>query len=88
MESVSLLKSGRMKAGKVTLLPGEEIGEHVTERREEILLIRKGSGILLADGKSIQLKEGDVHHIPEGVRHNVKNQSQGRLEYIYIVALF
>jgi len=35
-----------LKAGRVTLEPGEEVGEHVTESRQEVIIVLKGSGIL------------------------------------------
>ena len=46
MESESLLKpplSKQLKSGKVTLFPGEDVGEHITSKREEIIIVIKGN---------------------------------------------
>jgi len=47
-----------MKSARVILSPGEEIGEHVTENREEILLILRGEGSLVRSGQEIPIREG------------------------------
>lgn len=75
-----------MKASKVLLSPGEEVGEHITEDREEVIIILKGEGILIDGGIRIPLKEGQAHHIKQDTRHNVKNISPMELEYIYVVS--
>jgi len=77
-----------LKSGRVTLEPGEEIGEHVTDRREELLVVLSGSAVIEKEGKMFALNKGETHYIPEGIRHNVKNLSSETLEYIYIVSLF
>ena len=79
-------ESQKLKAGRITLSPGEEIGEHVTEKREEILIVLKGTVTLMKEGETIQLREGETHFIKEGVRHNTKNETQTPLEYIYVVS--
>ncbi len=76
-----------LKSSKVILLPNEEVGEHVTDRREEIIIILKGAATLFEEGKIIGLNEGEAHYIKEGVRHNIKNDSDEVLEYIYVVGL-
>lgn len=90
MKTIPLIKpsqSSFLKAAKVLLSPGEEVGEHVTEGREEIIIVLKGEGILLKGEASVPLKEGRVHHIRENTRHNVKNTSARELEYVYVVSL-
>ena len=81
-------ESRLLKSGRVTLAPGEDIGEHVTEKREELILILKGEAVVEKEGELIQLKHGQAHFIPEGKKHNVRNNSDKELEYIYIVTLF
>ena len=75
-----------LKAGRVTLGPGEEVGEHITKRREEIVIVLKGAGSLIREGKETPIKEGDVHYVGENIRHNVKSSS-GTLEYVYVVSM-
>ncbi len=75
-----------LKAGRIALGPGEEVGEHVTEGREEIIIVLKGSGSLVRAGKEIPIKEGEVHYVGENVRHNVRGGPEGT-EYVYLVNL-
>jgi mannose-6-phosphate isomerase-like protein (cupin superfamily) len=84
---VSPPQSRRLKSAKITLSPGEEIGEHITENREEIILVLRGEGILIDEGICIPLKGGHVHHIKQNSKHNVKNTSSKDLEYVYVVSL-
>ena len=87
METHVLVQGGnRIKASRVRLSPGEEIGEHRTEGREEIIIILKGEAVLIKEESSTRMKEGDIHHIGEGVLHNVRNESANELEYVYVVA--
>lgn len=91
MSSDSIIKppvSRSLKGGRVSLAPGEEIGEHVTDDKEELLIILEGTATLKKAGHTVMLKKGDAHFIPEGVTHNVINSSEDVLEYIYVVSLF
>ena len=91
MKTESLIKppeSKVLKSGRVVLSPGEEIGKHVTDKREELLVVLRGTATLIKENEQIQLKAGNVHHIKEEVTHNVKNNSEEELEYIYVVSLF
>jgi mannose-6-phosphate isomerase-like protein (cupin superfamily) len=89
MKSDSIVKqpqSRLLKAGRVILNPGEEVGEHVTEQREEVIIIVKGIASLVRNGEKIRLVEGDAAFVQEGVKHNVINKSDRKLEYIYVVS--
>ena len=94
MNTESLIKppeSKALKGGRVILLPGEEIGEHKTDKREELIIVLKGTATL-TKGKepeeTIVLKAGETHYIKEDVFHNVKNTSDEELKYVYVVSLF
>jgi quercetin dioxygenase-like cupin family protein len=80
-------KSQRIKAGKVKLLPGEEIGEHSTDSKEELIVVLAGSATIIANGEETIVPEKEHHFIPEGTVHNVRNDREQTLEYIYIVSL-
>ena len=91
MKSESLLKppiSKVLKSGRVILSPGECVGRHVTDKREEILIVLWGTVTVLEEDKKFQLKAGETHYIMEDVSHNVENNSDEELEYIYVVSLF
>lgn len=77
----------RMKAGRVMLSPGEEVGEHVTHEREEIIIVLRGTATLIVEGKKSEAGEGEARYIEEGKKHNVINRADSELEYIYTVCL-
>ncbi|MFH1592223.1 MAG: cupin domain-containing protein [Candidatus Woesearchaeota archaeon] len=76
-----------LKSGRVVLLPGESVGKHITEKKEELIIVLRGTATLSENGKSIRLKTGETHYIKEDVPHNILNKSNQKLEYIYIVGL-
>jgi len=88
MKTESQQLSKTLKTGRVLLQPGEEVGEHSTHQREEVLIILKGQALLKKEDKEILLNQGETHYIGENIKHNVINKSNNNLEYIYIVNLF
>ncbi len=89
MESVPVVRppeSVKVKAGRVKLGPGEEVGEHVTEGREEVIVMLRGDAVLLKEGGNVALSAGGAHFVPEGVKHNVK-AGPGGAEYVYVVGM-
>jgi mannose-1-phosphate guanylyltransferase / mannose-6-phosphate isomerase len=87
MISDSIVKNDRMRAGRITLLPGEDVGEHRTEHREELIVVLKGVATIVEEALIIEKKVGETHHIAENINHNVRNDGSEPLEYIYITAL-
>jgi mannose-6-phosphate isomerase-like protein (cupin superfamily) len=84
----SLLKppvSQKLKSGCVVLKPGECVGEHCTEHKEEILVVLKGTAIVEIEHEQFKLNQNMIGFIPEGKTHNVWNKSKKELQYIYIV---
>jgi len=91
MQTQSILKpptSQVLKSGQVILKTGEEIGEHKTTKREELIIVLKGQATIFEGKKQTKVKAGQTYFIPEGVVHNVKNMGKQDLEYIYVVSLF
>ena len=91
MEISSLIEpphSRLLKACRVILSPGEEVGEHKTEEREELIIVLRGTASLMKGNEVVELNEGEAHFIEQGLMHNVKNNSGKDLEYIYAVGLF
>ena len=77
----------RMRAGMVTLAPGEECGRHSTEAYEELLIILEGSGEAELEGHgALPVTAGQVAYIPPGTFHNVRQGGAGPLRYVYVVA--
>ena len=79
--------ASRMRAGMVTLAPGEECGRHSTEAYEELLIILEGSGEAELEGHgAFAVAAGQVAYIPPQTHHNVRQRGDGPLRYVYVVA--
>ena len=76
----------RLKSGFVILKPGENIGEHKTLKKEELLIILEGKAAVIYDGQENQVKQGQVAFIPENIEHDVRNDTDKILKYLYVVA--
>lgn len=77
----------RMRSRVVVLGPGEEVGEHTTEDREELLVVMVGSIVLIGPDGEHPLDVGQAAFIPIATKHNVVNRSKTSARYIYILAL-
>jgi len=76
-----------IRSGYVALKPGEEIGEHTTEDKEELLILLEGRAEVLSDKDSpILAEKNTVVYMPPHTKHNVKNTGSEILRYIYIVS--
>ena len=90
MNTESIIKppeSQKLKSGRVVLSSGEEIGEHITDKSEELIIVLKGTVTLIKKGEEIQLKTGETYYIEPETKHNVVNHSDDEVEYIYVVSL-
>jgi mannose-6-phosphate isomerase-like protein (cupin superfamily) len=77
-----------IKSGHVILKPGENVGEHVTEAKEEVIIILKGKAVILCgnDDEPIIAVERSVVYVPPETAHDVKNIGGDVLEYVYVVS--
>lgn len=90
MEYKSLFKpplTRAMKAGLVSLNPGESVGEHKTEKREEAIVVLRGTATITVEGQETEALQGQVHYIGPEKAHDVKNNGSQGLEYVYVVCL-
>ncbi len=75
-----------LRSGKVSLLPGEDVGEHSTKDNEEVLVVLSGEGKVVCKGfQSLTINTRTIGYIPPFTIHNVINTGEKPLEYIYIV---
>lgn len=84
----SLIKpplSEKLKSGCVVLAPGQEVGEHVTENREELLIILEGTATVNCEAETETVYAPSFVYIPKNKKHNVINNSVLPLKYVYIV---
>ncbi len=76
-----------IKSGRVILKPGEEIGKHTTTNREEIIVVLRGVASIIISNSPHIVNSGETFFVPINTLHNVINNSDHNLEYIYIVGL-
>jgi len=85
---LSLEETGCLKSGVVILQPGEEIGEHITKDREEVIIILSGQAtveIEVEDSQTVNVSQ--LVYIPQDKKHNIKNTSNNPLHYLYLVSI-
>jgi quercetin dioxygenase-like cupin family protein len=76
----------KMKSGMVVLHSSEEVGEHNTNEKEELIIVLEGNATLEVEGSDIfEVKSGSVAYIPSRTKHNVRNKSDSKLRYLYVV---
>ena len=76
-----------IKSGHVVLKPGENIGEHSTDEREEAIVVLQGSGeATINKNNTLELERSLFLYIPPKTLHDVKNTGSGMLEYIFITS--
>lgn len=75
----------KLRSGCVVLNKGEEVGEHITKNREEILVILEGSATVECEGERVVADKQTSIYIPKNKKHNVWNLTSETLKYIYIV---
>jgi oxalate decarboxylase/phosphoglucose isomerase-like protein (cupin superfamily) len=76
-----------MRSGKVVLQPGESVGNHSTEGKEELIIILNGEGeFLYGDRHSLVFQSNAVLYCPPMTEHNILNTGSTPLHYIYVVS--
>ena len=75
-----------LKAGRVYLEAGQSCGEHTTDQREELLVFLAGSGLLHVGAEPLAVGVGKIAYIPPETPHNVENNGDGPLVYVFCVA--
>jgi mannose-6-phosphate isomerase-like protein (cupin superfamily) len=83
---LDLSETNLLKAGFVVLKSGEEIGEHINQDREEILIVLSGNATVVCEGEKRDIGAGFLVYMPENSKHNVRNRGNGLLKYIYLTA--
>jgi len=85
---LSLEETKNIKAGLVVLKLGQEVGQHITTKREEVILILSGEAEIICDNINHHLTVEQLAYIEPEKEHNVRNIGQQELKYIYLVSLF
>lgn len=79
-------KTNNLHAGRVYLKPGRDCGQHTTGTNEEMLVFLSGEGQAIIDGKTSPVGAGKIAYIPPQTPHNIINNSNKPLIYIFCVA--
>ena len=76
-----------MKSGHVCLKPGEAVGRHSTDSREEAIVILEGCAQIIAGGAVAATADaGQLVYIPPNTDHDLRNSGSGVLRYVYVVS--
>jgi len=78
--------SAGLRSGSVVLAPGESVGEHKTEGREEALVVLAGTATVVVEGEVFEVGAKQFAYIPPESIHNVTNRTDKPVEYVYVTA--
>jgi len=79
--------SSGIKSGFVTLQPEESVGEHVTESKEEVIILLGGTArISFGQGDSMLAEAPAVVYMPPETKHNVTNTGSALLRYVFVTS--
>jgi len=82
------LGSYGIKSGHVILKPSENVGEHTTDEREEVIIVLKGKGkAIIGKNEIFNIESNIVLYIPPKTLHDIKNTGSDPLEYIFVTSL-
>lgn len=82
---ISPPESHMLKSGSVLLKPGESVGEHTTDAREEVLVVIKGTATVTIEAESAEVTAPGFIYIPAQKLHNIVNKTESDLLYVYTV---
>ena len=78
----------KMKSGLVSLKTGESVGVHSTENKEELIIVLEGEGeMFFEDYDPVRLSRGNNAYCPPYTTHNILNNGDKILRYIYVVSI-
>jgi mannose-6-phosphate isomerase-like protein (cupin superfamily) len=78
-------KSHGLHSGRVYLKPGSDCGQHNTGQQEEMLVFLSGKGQAILGEETIPVGAGKIVYIPPQIVHNIINNSNEPLIYIFCV---
>lgn len=78
-------KSYGLHAGRVYLKPGADCGQHNTGPQEEMLIFLMGKGQAIIEENTLPVGVGKITYIPPNTVHNIINNSNEPLCYIFCV---
>jgi quercetin dioxygenase-like cupin family protein len=86
MGKSTIFESPRLLVGLNAFEPGQAHALHAHQGMDKLYYVLEGEGLfLLADGDR-PMKAGDLLVAPDGVPHGVRNNSEGRLLVLAVLA--
>ena len=79
-------QTGGMRSGRVVLKRGEEMHSHSTAGNEELLVFLQGKARVVLGTDSVEMEAGQALYIPPQTQHEVRNEGDDELRYIFTVA--
>ena len=86
MAKQTLFKSDRLLVGLNCFEPGQEHNLHSHKGMDKVYQVVDGFGLFLLEDKEIPMYAGCILIAPENVPHGIRNNSEGRLIVLAILA--
>lgn len=86
MGKATLFQSPRLLVGLNSFEPGQEHALHAHEGMDKVYQVLEGRGRFLLEGEEHPMQAGDLLVAPEGVPHGIRNDSEGRLVVLALLA--
>jgi len=86
MAKSTLFHSDRVLVGLNAFEPGQEHRLHTHADMDKVYFVLAGTGLFLTEEGDRPMREGDMLAAPEGVPHGIRNDSDGRLLVMAILA--
>jgi quercetin dioxygenase-like cupin family protein len=86
MGKSTIFKSSNLMVGLNAFEPGQAHALHAHSGMDKAYLVVEGKGLFLLDGRELPMKAGDLLVAPADVPHGVRNDSDGRLLVLAILA--
>jgi quercetin dioxygenase-like cupin family protein len=86
MGKSTIYKSPHLMVGLNAFEPGQSHALHAHAGMDKAYLVVEGEGLFLVEGRELPMKAGQLLVAPADVPHGVRNNSQGRLLVMAILA--
>ncbi len=86
MGKSTLFSSDHVLVGLNAFEPGQEHPLHTHNDMDKVYHVVSGRGVFLLEGRELDMRGGEMLIAPQGVPHGIRNDGEGRLLVIAILA--
>ncbi len=86
MGKSTIYRSAHLMVGLNAFEPGQSHALHAHVGMDKAYVVVEGEGLFLLEGQELPMKTGDLLVAPDGVPHGVRNNSEGRLLVMAVLA--